>query len=419
MSDSRYSVLEMEESKRSFETTSSDVFQHAPRKPLLTIGVHASQVNHGMGIKLTKMQWFNNRLVVLISTVLIIFSFLGTLWHQPSFIYGSKPYRIAKVSMLYGDNKLYERALESHIRHGERWGYPTYIKRQNEYCGYWNKPTFMIQQVAQELAKPKHERAEWLMWVDADSIILNPNIPAHIFLPPREFSHINIVAARDIQGLNTGVFFVRVHPWTISMFVDGMAFPLCNPKTDLGNDADQAAMARTVEKSSGGPDGYGFKRGIVYLPRSMFNIYELPGYMRDGRTDVLRNFTGFVEPHAYEGQKGDFLVHLPGLFGDREPLMSDWLDMVENRQDDWALPLEETTYVKDTQAFWKLYGEAIDTIREALNRETVDKAMRDAVGQLRNALSEEADDSNLIVEFTADLKELLHPSVVSDGTLAT
>jgi hypothetical protein len=199
------------------------------------------------------------------------------------------------------------------------------------------------------------------------------------------------------------------------MFVDGMAFPLCNPKVNLGNDADQAAMARTVEKSSGGPDGYGFKRGIVYLPRNMFNIYELPGYMRDGRTDVLRNFTGFVEPHAYEGQKGDFLVHLPGLFGDRDPLMSDWLDMVENRQDDWALPLEETTYVKDTQAFWKLYGEAVATIMEALNRGTIDKDMRNAIGQLRDALSEEADDSDKIVEYTADLKELLHPSIIFDG----
>ncbi|KAG9951481.1 glycosyltransferase family 34 protein, partial [Aureobasidium melanogenum] len=347
----------------------------------------------------------------MISSILIVFSFLGALWHQPSFIYGSKPYRIAKVSMLYGNNKLYERALESHTRHGEKWGYPTYIKRQNEYCGYWNKPTFMIQQIAQELAKPEHERAEWLMWVDADSIILNPNIPADIFLPPREFSHINIVAARDIQGLNTGVFFVRVHPWTISMFVDGMAFPLCNPKIELGNDADQAAMARTVEKSSGGPDGYGFKRGIVYLPRKLFNSYELPGYMRDGRKDVLRNFTGFVSPHAFEGQKGDFLVHLPGLFGDREPLMSDWLDMVENRQEDWAVPLEETSYLKDTQAFWKLYGEAVATIKEALNRDTIDKDMRDAIGQLRDALSEEADDSNKIVEYMNDLKQLLHPAM--------
>jgi hypothetical protein len=198
------------------------------------------------------------------------------------------------------------------------------------------------------------------------------------------------------------------------MFVDGMAFPLCNPKVDLGNDADQAAMARTVEKSSGGPDGYGFQRGIVYLPRSMFNIYELPGYMRDGRTDVLRNFTGFVEPHAYEGQKGDLLVHLPGLFGDRDPLMSDWLDMVENRQDDWAIPLEETTYVRDTQAFWQLYGQAVATIKEALNKEIIDKDMRNAIGQLRSALSEEADDSNKIIEYMADLKELLHPSILID-----
>ncbi|THX44002.1 hypothetical protein D6D08_10525 [Aureobasidium pullulans] len=396
MSDSRYSQLDAEESKRSFETTSSEMFMHSPRKPLLTMG------------------WFNNRLISLMSCLLIVVTFLGTLWHRPSFIYGDRPYKIAKVSMLYGNNSLYERALESHTRHGERWGYPTYIKRQNEYCGYWNKPTFMIQQVAQELAKPEHERAEWLMWVDADSIILNPNIPAHIFLPPREFTHINIVAARDIQGLNTGVFFVRVHPWTISMFVDGMAFPLCNPKVELGNDADQAAMARTVLKSSGGPDGYGFKRGIVYLPRNLFNAYELPGYMRDGRTDVLRNFTGFEEPHAFEGKKGDFIVHLPGLFGDREPLMTDWLDMIENRQEDWALPLEETTYVKETTQFWKMYGEAVNTLREAFKRDEAGKEIVDAIKQLRIALSEEADDANRIAEYMNELKELLHPTALFD-----
>lgn len=198
------------------------------------------------------------------------------------------------------------------------------------------------------------------------------------------------------------------------MFVDGMAFPLCNPQVELGNDADQAAMARTVLKSSGGPDGYGFKRGIAYLPRNLFNAYELPGYMRDGRSDVLRNFTGFEEPHAFEGKKGDFIVHLPGLFGDREPLMTDWLDMIENRQEDWALPLEETTYVKETAQFWKMYGEAVATLREAFKREDTGKEVVDAIRQLRIALSEEADDANRIAEYTNELKELLHPTALFD-----
>jgi hypothetical protein len=48
MSDSRYSVLDVEESKRSFETTSSDIFLQSPRKPLLTIGVLTSQDRHGI-----------------------------------------------------------------------------------------------------------------------------------------------------------------------------------------------------------------------------------------------------------------------------------------------------------------------------------------------------------------------------------
>lgn len=47
MSDSRYSALDIEESKRSFETTSSDVFLQSPRKPLLTIGVLPSQDSRG------------------------------------------------------------------------------------------------------------------------------------------------------------------------------------------------------------------------------------------------------------------------------------------------------------------------------------------------------------------------------------
>lgn len=109
----------------------------------------------------------------MVSLILLVLSILGALRHQSTeqddeFNASGvdNPFRIAKVSMLYGDKKkndLYERALESHIKHSEKWGYPTYVKRENEYCGYWNKPTFMISQVAQELAKPEEERMEWLM----------------------------------------------------------------------------------------------------------------------------------------------------------------------------------------------------------------------------------------------------------------
>lgn len=74
--------------------------------------------------------------------------------------------RVAKVSMLYGEtNHMYERALQSHERHGKRWGYPMHILRQDISVGFWNKPSYLLSLVINELTKPAGERMEWLMYV--------------------------------------------------------------------------------------------------------------------------------------------------------------------------------------------------------------------------------------------------------------
>lgn len=72
--------------------------------------------------------------------------------------------RIAKVSMLFGDpNEAYERALESHERHAARWGYPFYILRKDEGCGFWTKLVYMMSILGLELQKDPEDRVEWLM----------------------------------------------------------------------------------------------------------------------------------------------------------------------------------------------------------------------------------------------------------------
>ena len=72
--------------------------------------------------------------------------------------------RVAKATMLYGKpNPLYERAIDSHSRHARRWGYPMHILRQDISVGFWNKPSYLVSLVIQELAKPPSERVEWLM----------------------------------------------------------------------------------------------------------------------------------------------------------------------------------------------------------------------------------------------------------------
>jgi hypothetical protein len=74
--------------------------------------------------------------------------------------------RIAKVSMLYGSpNPLYERALKSHERHAQRWGYPMMVLQRDIMGGYWNKPSYLLSLVLRELAKVPSEQIEWLMFV--------------------------------------------------------------------------------------------------------------------------------------------------------------------------------------------------------------------------------------------------------------
>ncbi len=66
--------------------------------------------------------------------------------------------------MLFGQpSPHYLRALQTHFRHNERWGYAMHVLQRDFIAGYWNKPYYMLALIIQELAKPPEERTEWLM----------------------------------------------------------------------------------------------------------------------------------------------------------------------------------------------------------------------------------------------------------------
>jgi hypothetical protein len=72
--------------------------------------------------------------------------------------------RLMKLTIVYGpNNQLYERAIKTHHRHAERWGHESRTLRQEMATNFWNKPTFMLQALLDELQKPPADRVEWLM----------------------------------------------------------------------------------------------------------------------------------------------------------------------------------------------------------------------------------------------------------------
>jgi hypothetical protein len=229
-------------------------------------------------------------------------------------------------------------------------------------------------------------------WVDADSAVLNPAVPLEIFLPPNDLSTIHLVATKDHKGLNTGIFFLRVHHWTINLLTETLAFPAYNPSIDLGIQVDQSAMERVL-------NGTKYRDNITYLPRTWINAYEWA--------------------HAYEGEKGNYLVHFPGLGEQRWPHMERWLDIIERTPERWEVPVDQTGYLVDTEAFWYRVGKAkgiigdFEKAKEEASRKGAsplsspssrerEEGMERAVEELRRVLREAPYEAQLLQQRIED-----------------
>lgn len=118
--------------------------------------------------------------------------------------------RVGKLTASFGTpDPIYEATIASHLPHNELYGYPHYVLREHMIRGLWAKHGFLLTVLGAELSKPSDQRLEWLMWHDRDVVLMNAQIPLSIFLPPRGFEHVNLVVAKDRNGLNNGLFFCQ------------------------------------------------------------------------------------------------------------------------------------------------------------------------------------------------------------------
>lgn len=164
---------------------------------------------------------------------------------------------------MYGDAKPeYEQALTTHKHHNRLHGYKMLIQREPMLEGYWTKPAFLMSIILQELRKPQHERLQWLFWVDADTIILNYEMPIEAFLPPwqdDDLKDISIVVTNDFNGFNNGVFAIKVDVLAAELFAGILAFRDFEPDTYL-QWHDQSAMHNVLKQRK-------FAKHTVYVPQ--------------------------------------------------------------------------------------------------------------------------------------------------------
>ena len=242
-------------------------------------------------------------------------------------------------------------------------------------------------------------------WFDADTIILNPQVPWTVFLPPAQFdSKIHLVAARNWDGFNSGVFFLRVHEWSVKMLADAQALPSLRPEIPL-RWADQSALLESFSRPQ-------FRDAVLFQPMRWYNAFQL-----QQRRGIMVKDRPNVHP-------GDLLIHFAGLMKDKRRLMGPWLDRVENVKERWAVPLENTTYLSDVEEYWDVYGQARDVLDRA--NETLALKLSDgesmqlvvkAAGELQSTLWEAADDMQGVRNHTRFLADTLQQAL-SQGSLA-
>ncbi|KAB8349688.1 hypothetical protein FH972_023704 [Carpinus fangiana] len=276
-------------------------------------------------------------------------------------VHGDRP-TIGKVSIIIGPNKLYERALRTHTAHNRLHNYQMFVLRESILDDVWTKPAYILSIILRELAKPEAERLQWLLWVDADTIILNPQIPTELFLPPNDgtWDDIHLLVTYDFNGLNNGVFPIRVHPWSVELLSAILAFRHYRPAADL-TFRDQSAMAALL-------DAPAFRAHVLHAPQRWFNAY------RGELNETLAPF---------QFRRGDFLVHFAGD-PERPQHMAFWLQRAEAHAYEWEVALRYTTYPGEVSAFWR--EAAAQRAQRAEAREAAVRRVRGLMERVESAL---------------------------------
>ena len=296
---------------------------------------------------------------------------------------GSRPI-IAKVTMLTGDdasNAVYERAIQLHADHSRRHRYHMFVGRRDFLRGTWNKHAYLLHVLLREIAKPVDDRPKWLFWVDADTVVLNANLPLEMFLPPAGWEEIHLIAASDWNGLNGGAFFIEVCAWSIDLLSTANAMPFFRPEVDLGLD-EQTAMQQMMEIPE-------FRRhSILMAPQRWFNAY--PAEEEDiGPSGEMGPF------HA---RPGDFLVHFAGL-DDKSGRMVEWMRKMEQNGTEWEADVKE---VKTSLAVRQFWG---DMWEPKLQQQKKEEEVREQL-------------ETLILKVGGGMVENLNSSVVDDEELS-
>ncbi|KAL2760064.1 glycosyltransferase family 34 protein [Sodiomyces alcalophilus JCM 7366] len=288
--------------------------------------------------------------------------------------------RVATLTAQWGDPKgYYQKAIQTHLVHAlvhetdlhllcaptiqAPKGAPDTLANRLEI--YWNKPTLVLSVLLSEMAKPKSERLDWLLWADADTIILDHCRPITTFLPPETNTDDDtdehdeeendglphLLYTNDMLGLNNGVFLIRVSSWSVNLMTAVLGFRFLRPTVELDY-LDQTAMEILIAEDPR------FRARALEVPQTWFNAYAHPSGASSARAYAGDSRDGAQQGpklRDYHARRGDFLAHFPGD-PEREASMNAWLDEVDRLGNVWESNRVQRDVSGDVELFWNRWA---------------------------------------------------------------
>lgn len=223
-------------------------------------------------------------------------------------------------------------------------------------------------------------------------MILNPSTPLETFLPPNTSNILNdvhLVIASNWDGLNSGAFALRVHPWTASMLSGVLAYPMYEKeRTQKDRFRDQSAFQflLTHNESPLARDALKHRNHWAQVPMRWYNSLPVnnafyadgkwlfshnmsPAMFDNGTTEVFDDGRdGKIQP--WKVMQGDLLVHFAGTKGVRDSWMTPWLDRAEALLPEWNNPNHTAKLQVEVAQFWLDYeGEMQEQVTAAKSAE--------------------------------------------------
>ncbi|KAF2731856.1 hypothetical protein EJ04DRAFT_609883 [Polyplosphaeria fusca] len=264
--------------------------------------------------------------------------------------------RIATVTAHFGESREhYQHAFETHLLHSLIHGTELHVMCDKVVDDLWNKPAFILSLLLKEMELPPEKRLEWIFWVDRDTIIMDQCRPTSSFLPPDWHTRVadksqkgppldvNLIVTKDHNGLNNGVFLLRVGNWALDMFTDILAFRDYKPDVELIF-TEQSAMENVMDEPK-------FKYQTQVVPQHWFNAFPAGGPDEYESRKSDKDYEGMEDNRM---RKGDFLLHFAGD-GNKGESISQWRDFVSRIPHPWNSP--ETIRRDSTESIAKWWGE--------------------------------------------------------------